>query len=939
MSGYHPYKAPDSQRSTGSTGTSSGTVGAKVGLSSSSKANKRIRGEIACAECRRLKIRCDRIVPCTTCVKRGCAALCPNGTIPPGQGSRFVLAATEHLELELAKLEARQYALEDALAIAQAAVTDEPHPLLATKEAREEAEKAGEECNKDSETPPIGRSQVSTPDIKIEDTSEEQGPKPPDALGTLYIARGGVARFFGPSGGSESLLLGTSQGSSPSISRFDRLPELDASYLPDEILRCCDCFPLTPNIPTSSIQASIESFLPPIERAIALCDTFLEHLSWMFHIVSRQEIVGRIIPAVYKQNGLPYGPHQLALMLVVLGIGALVDLNLEPYNLEAQHYYRLTRAAMALQSVLTQPSVVSVKALHLMSIYNGMSGKESNLEQSYALLNLAGQVATRIGIHIDPSMWKFEGRELYERRVYFWNLLSATLWQSLVTGRPPAILSNYIDCKIPTAEEEATYQHGEVPLGFGIWGFKASTECLLPVVRATLGTKPPDYEKVLELDKKIRQFATPPPTFDSHPSDDRTAHSMRHFVRSHYQDLMLLYLHRSFFLQAMTEYPANPLLSPYSKSVTTAYQSACNVLEDTRNQYMKKPLLTARVWRIWSFAFAAAVVVGTVAMRGLHLNLNPPAIEQLQLTCKVFRSAAATNSRAAKALPVLETILRKALEARSNLDSTQNQIILDNANSPAGGSSTSESSSNNAEKDEISIIVGRPTVIYSNERSKQSVSIDDTPLPPASSRSQQTLPVDSLLSQPLNKAPDYPLPPMDTTPFGLHDFAIPPITLTGPAISGSGRREHHHNPYTHLPQPPPQLQPPQTQFTDSDLSEGWTSLFHETTGPIYQHRLNQQDFMSTSQSRHSGHKRTSFYEDWLTQGSGGGTQTYGHQRYGSGYGSAQAGYEHGHEFAISNPAHRNPSNSQFALGDAGGNLASFNDRWSSYMNYGFMDNL
>lgn len=31
-----------------------------------------------------------------------------------------------------------------------------------------------------------------------------------------------------------------------------------------------------------------------------------------------------------------------------------------------------------------------------MSIYNGMSGKESNLEQSYAFLDLAGQVALRV---------------------------------------------------------------------------------------------------------------------------------------------------------------------------------------------------------------------------------------------------------------------------------------------------------------------------------------------------------------------------------------------------------------------------------------------------------------------------------------------------------------------------------------------------------------
>uniref|UniRef100_A0A0W0FW73 Zn(2)-C6 fungal-type domain-containing protein n=1 Tax=Moniliophthora roreri TaxID=221103 RepID=A0A0W0FW73_MONRR len=905
MSGYRPYKAADLHRSSGqSSSAGSGNASTKSGHSSSSKANKRMRGEIACAECRRLKIRCDRIVPCTTCVKRGCAALCPNGTIPPGQSSRFVLAATEHLELELAKLEARRHALEDALAIEQAAVSDQPHPLLELE--------FQDEDKKDLDELPGERTQSNTPEIKTEDASEEPASNPSDALGTLYIARGGVARFFGPSGGSESLLLGTNQESSPSISKFDRLPELDASYLPDEIIRCCDCFPLTANLPTSSIQASIESFLPPIERAVGLCNTFLEHLSWMFHIVSRQEIVGRIIPSVYKQNGLPYGPHQLALMLVVLGIGALVDLNLEPYNLEAQHYYRLARAAMALQSVLTQPSIVTVKALHLMSIYNGMSGKESNLEQSYALLNLAGQVATRIGIHVDPLMWKFEGRELYERRVYFWNLLSATLWQSLVTGRPPAILSNYIDCKIPTAEEENTYQQGEVPLGFGIWGFRASIECLLPVVRATLGTQPPDYEKVLELDKKIRQFATPPLTFDSHPSDDRTAHSMRNFVRSHYQDLMLLYLHRSFFLQAMTDYPANPLLSPYSKSVTTGYQSACCVLEDTRTQFMKKPLLTSRVWRIWSFAFAAAVVVGTVAMRGLHLNLNPPAIEQMQMTCRLFRKAATTNSRAAKALPVLETILRKALEAqRSNFDITQNQIILDNTGSPAGSTGTSESSSTSADKDEISIIVGRPTVIYSDERSKpsddasaSSIQGSFTHHPPL--RSSQTLPADSILSQPLTRAYDQH-PSMDL----VHESAVPVIKITTPAITGSRAHGQHST--------GPQTQSTFSHFTQSDLSEGWESLFHETSRPIYQHRLNQQDFLS-GQPRNPGHNRASLYEDWLNQG-GQGTQS--HTQVAQDYGFENGGVSH----------------HPFALDRGSNNGASFTDRWTSFMNYDFMGSL
>lgn len=198
------------------------------------------------------------------------------------------------------------------------------------------------------------------------------------------------------------------------------LEELDPSYLPSEINHCYQCFPFPPGILSTPVQPMIESFLPPVERAIALCDTFLEHLSWMFHIVSRQQLINELIPVVYKHINVPYGPHDLALMLIVLGIGSLVDLNLQPYNLEAQHYYRLARATLSLQPVLGEQSVVTIKVviimfikygrqfdvepqvLHLMSIYNGMSGKESNLEQSYALLDLASQVALRVCIFSLP---------------------------------------------------------------------------------------------------------------------------------------------------------------------------------------------------------------------------------------------------------------------------------------------------------------------------------------------------------------------------------------------------------------------------------------------------------------------------------------------------------------------------------------------------------
>ncbi|KZT25731.1 hypothetical protein NEOLEDRAFT_1064791, partial [Neolentinus lepideus HHB14362 ss-1] len=81
---------------------------------------KRARGEISCAECRRLKIKCDKNIPCNACVRRGCANICPNGSLSGGQGTRLILADTETLHRKITQLSERVRQLEDALAIMQA---------------------------------------------------------------------------------------------------------------------------------------------------------------------------------------------------------------------------------------------------------------------------------------------------------------------------------------------------------------------------------------------------------------------------------------------------------------------------------------------------------------------------------------------------------------------------------------------------------------------------------------------------------------------------------------------------------------------------------------------------------------------------------------------------------------------------------------------------
>lgn len=141
-----------------------------------------------------------------TVPRSGCGALCPNGwqssrflarlmcllpgTIPPGEGNRFVLAATDHLRQKLARMEARMHSLEDALSILHGTESGQSHPLLVAQESE------------DDDYPP--EEEQSTLNLKaISEEPSQQESSLVDALGSLHIDGEGASRFFGPSGGAE----------------------------------------------------------------------------------------------------------------------------------------------------------------------------------------------------------------------------------------------------------------------------------------------------------------------------------------------------------------------------------------------------------------------------------------------------------------------------------------------------------------------------------------------------------------------------------------------------------------------------------------------------------------------------------------------------------------------------------------------------------------
>lgn len=176
--------------------------------------------------------------------------------------------------------------------------------------------------------------------------------------------------------------------------------------LPQDLRMFSQAFPFTPMGPSGAVREVIEGHLPNWERASYLTQTYCEQAGWLFHGVPKDQIIDELLP-IYYSNG-PLKPtddnksaHELALLFLVFAVGALVDLTQDPGNAEAEHYHQIARAAICLQPVLEKPSLVTIQALHLLSIYNAMSGnelsaKETSMETTWSLIVLAAHLAQTV---------------------------------------------------------------------------------------------------------------------------------------------------------------------------------------------------------------------------------------------------------------------------------------------------------------------------------------------------------------------------------------------------------------------------------------------------------------------------------------------------------------------------------------------------------------
>lgn len=178
--------------------------------------------------------------------------------------------------------------------------------------------------------------------------------------------------------------------------------------------------------PAHEVYAMIYGHLPTWEHALSICEVYLENAAWLFRGVSRRQLMDEILPGIYKRRPIPLnpnlnadsdeedysGPHHLALMMSIFAVGRIVDIHLTMANSEAEgaHYNQLAKAALCLQPVMEKPGLVTIQALHMLSIYNAMSGSEtsggeSSMETTWSLIGLAAHLSQTVSFSFIVSFF------------------------------------------------------------------------------------------------------------------------------------------------------------------------------------------------------------------------------------------------------------------------------------------------------------------------------------------------------------------------------------------------------------------------------------------------------------------------------------------------------------------------------------------------------
>ncbi|ODN79453.1 hypothetical protein L202_03431 [Cryptococcus amylolentus CBS 6039] len=615
------------------------------------------RQSFSCAECRRLKLKCSREWPCTSCEKRGCAQICPQGVMQTGKGKRLILADTAELHERISELEL-------ALSQAHAKTTESPHPLLASPYLFSPRESPSRP------RPSPSASGLRNGSIPGEDRLE-------GAFGTLTMGQEGQATYVGSFAGSEYLReeavdedeknaadgpLRTPPATARTAPRTLPSQEREEDFWPGLGLHASLMAGGEVKWDLNSLRAELPDY--EIEGRV-LVAAYWENVNWQYQPIPRVMFENDHILNAYDTVS-PVNAHKLACVFLVMALGVMYDLHRPPFDPRGEQLFSLGRACISTVGI-EHASPATVQALLLMGTYILNDKRGNGGEVFWPILGTAVKIAQGLGLHRDGSNYGgLSQYEIEERRQTWWEVVTYDRLQAICFARPCSTSFKWSDTKLPETPEligdEAGFHRAKYQF----------MEFMERVIEIQTQVDPVSFVTVAQLDQEVREFKKnlPELLMPNVPIQDLPLGSQIHphlviqrfGIRLQIAQTRLL-LNRPLFARALQDSPTDPSHSAkLGESFVALFESAQEIVLLVKYLVIYHPSLIARWWFFWFHAFSAAVCLSAITIHAPYSAFANPSFHAMSVVCDIS-AAAREGCRAKRGLPILLRLRVRAHDA------------------------------------------------------------------------------------------------------------------------------------------------------------------------------------------------------------------------------------------------------------------------------------
>lgn len=377
--------------------------------------------------------------------------------------------------------------------------------------------------------------------------------------------------------------------------------------------------------------------------------------AWYTQIVQRSDWERYFWPHAYDSITRASPKTQnIAVVFLVLSLGALMDLTKPPQNEIARDLFAAARACLSLDP---SHSLTFVRCIYLYGVYLVNGGSDTSQQDAFwPLLRMAMGVVESLGLHRDGSNWNLDEEHATERRTIFWeihnwdvrlfdhqsavltdtSLMLSQVLQSIGLGRTACIPDYAIDCLVPEGDHETTF-HCKAYALTKIWS--RINELLVRI-------RPTTYAEVSEIDQSLADFqrdlphhlspAVSPSLLDLTDNARRKEAFQRTMLLLYINEARLT-LHRGWFVRILKEYPQEPLSSSHKQSYLACLEACRAIVALVRNMLVLQGQLVQRRWHFFFHLFSACVCLAAAAIRAPCSSLARAVLSELEAGVSLFR--------------------------------------------------------------------------------------------------------------------------------------------------------------------------------------------------------------------------------------------------------------------------------------------------------------